>query len=329
MAALSACWSEPDTIDGFTPEQCNALRDEMAVPAAPDPCAVEGLDHMLCGGGVVMGQNLFFDPSLSATGAMSCATCHTPEAWYVDRLERSPKANGQLTARNTVTVVNVAYKLPGTYTWLGVQSAREVIDTIALPKAMGATPEMILRVATDARYSSWIGLFDMSGISPAKAVSISLEVYMRQLVSINSPFDQYLAGDRDRLDAAAKRGFALFAGRAMCIECHSGPMLTDDKFHVTGVAQTVADPGHDGAFLTPSLRNISRTGPYMHGGSLATLSDVLEFYRWGGATSGYPGVKDPLMSPLDLTDDEYRDLQAFLESLAGDPVPARLTKALP
>jgi cytochrome c peroxidase len=123
----------------------------------------------------------------------------------------------------------------------------------------------------------------------------------------------------------------------MCIECHRGPLFTDYRFHVTGVEQRgenapSIDPGPwpfgTGTFYTAPLRQISETGPYMHDGSLQTLADVIWFYRQGGAATGYVGEKDPLMQPLDITDDEARDLEAFLCALKGDDIAPQLTRDL-
>jgi cytochrome c peroxidase len=116
------------------------------------------------------------------------------------------------------------------------------------------------------------------------------------------------------------------------MECHRGSLFSDFKPHVTGVEQRgehapVTDGGHagTGAFVTPALRNVGETGPYMHDGSLETLADVIWFYRQGGAATGYVGTKDPLIQPLEITDDEARDLEAFLGTLTGTPIDPTLT----
>jgi hypothetical protein len=143
---------------------------------------------------------------------------------------------------------------------------------------------------------------------------------MRRLISLDSPFDRFIRGDDTALDEAQTRGFALFVGRAMCAECHRGGMFTDYTPHVTGVPDD--DPGYanTGAFFTPALRHVDKTGPYMHDGSLRTLAEVVDFYRWGGRASGYVGDKDPLMVPLDITDDDAKDLEAFLHALTGEDI---------
>jgi hypothetical protein len=167
---------------------------------------------------------------------------------------------------------------------------------------------------------------------------IAMTAYLRRVSSLYGGFDNYLAGDEDALSPAAKRGFGVFVGRGTCIECHRGPAFTDFEFHVTGAPQTgenvpevdhgrgdVTGSADDGKFLTPMLRNVARTAPYMHDGALASLSDVVELYRQGGRAEGYAGTKDPRIQPLDMTDQDASDLVAFLESLNGTPVPKELT----
>lgn len=183
-----------------------------------------------------------------------------------------------------------------------------------------------------------------------KAVS----AFLRSLVSKNVPFDRYLEGDRRAISEQAKQGLALFQGKAGCIQCHNGPYLSDQKPHALGVPENphvfltpkrhityravlrnlgvpnrmnwLEDVGHFvvtkdrkdiGKFITPSLREVSRTAPYMHNGMLATLEDVVEFYDRGG---GEHPNKDPLVKPLGLSQSDKAALVAFLQTLSGDEI---------
>jgi cytochrome c peroxidase len=202
-------------------------------------------------------------------------------------------------------------------------------------------------------------------------VGKATEAYERQLISRGSPFEQYIAGDHQALEPRAKRGLRLFIGKASCIECHDGPVMSDNRFHNLGLTQKVAaalqdtgrfgdlarmvnnpfngagefsddreagarklagllppDPATVGQFRTPSLHNVAETAPYMHDGSLRTLDDVVRFYHLGGGEAGtFPGARDiKLSGRLGLTDDEQRDLVAFLRSLTGRPVPEEWTR---
>ena len=195
-------------------------------------------------------------------------------------------------------------------------------------------------------------------------VGKAFEAYERLLVSHNAPIDRYVDGDFGALSLAAKRGLKLFIGKAACEACHKDSTFTDNDFHNTAVVQQELpyDDGRftdvtrlfnqfngagefsddpiagaeklvglaptesmKGQFRTKSLRHVAKTAPYFHNGSAPTLEAVVRFYNEGGGTMGYPGAKDPLMVPLNLTDREILDLVAFLKTLTGEPVPEYLT----
>jgi cytochrome c peroxidase len=182
----------------------------------------------------------------------------------------------------------------------------------------------------------------------------AVAAFLKTITSRNASIDRYLRGDAAALSAEAREGLALFQGKAGCIQCHNGPLLSDQKFHALGVPdnpEVFADPFRHttfrrffrtlgapnaenyredpglygvtkekadwGKFRTPGLREVSRTAPYMHNGSLGTLEDVVAFYDRGG---GQHRNKSPLVKPLGLTAGEKRALVEFLKSLAGDPV---------
>jgi len=196
--------------------------------------------------------------------------------------------------------------------------------------------------------------------------SKAIAAYERLLVSRNAPFDKFVAGDDTALSSAQKRGFRLFIGKAGCVQCHSGPLFSDNQFHNTGIPQTgdkipAADNGRfdaiakltaspfntNGAFSddkatgkltglaaaetdksawrTKHLRQVAMTGPYMHTGQFKTLTEVVQHYNKGGATTGFFGTKDKLMVALNLSDAEVSDIVAFLEALTGEPPKAELT----
>uniref|UniRef100_UPI00272DDF92 cytochrome-c peroxidase n=1 Tax=Geoalkalibacter sp. TaxID=3041440 RepID=UPI00272DDF92 len=190
-------------------------------------------------------------------------------------------------------------------------------------------------------------------------ITSALADFQRTLIVRDAPFDRFLEGDQDALDAEAKRGLALFYGKAACHRCHSGPLLSDQKFHNLGVPDqpelltdpqrratrhffqvrmglergdrdpgrfaVTGDPADFGAFRTPPLRQVAQTAPYMHNGSLARLEDVIAFYVQGG---GQDQNQSPLMQPLALTAAEQAELLAFLRSLSGT-VPVARPPALP
>ncbi len=221
--------------------------------------------------------------------------------------------------RNVPIIVNRAwgssFLLDGRAATLEEQALQPVFN----PKELGMTPETILELLRSSRYrSEFLTTF---GDEPSlDNASRALASYMRTILSGDSPYDRRI------LSEPAQRGLALFRGKAGCSACHAGPNFTDEQFHNTGIAWRtgiVTDEGRAGvthadadrgAFKTPTLRDASRTPPYMHDGSLATLEDVIEFYNGGGQRN--PGL-DAKIRPLHLTDGEKQDLIAFLQSLAG------------
>ncbi len=345
-ASVGGCWSEEPLIhDAFTADQWAQLQRDLEPPPYPtrqQMCA--GLQY--CDLAATLGQKLFFDPRLSGTGTVSCATCHDardatktkPAAWFIDTRPNSSVSQSATgtTAHNTITVVNVHVGTRENLTWTGdcivepCQTPLNVVHDIALPKAMASDPSVVGNLIRTVYLASYRQVFGdpLGDVAVQYNVGLALDAYMWRLVSLDSPFDRFITGQDNAMDAAATRGFALFVGRAMCIECHSGQLLSDDALHVTGVIDGKGDTGHQGTgkFFTPPLRNVARTAPYMHNGSLATLADVIQFYRWGGAATGYAGDKDPLMAPLDITDDEAHDLEAFLHSLDGAAISSELRK---
>jgi cytochrome c peroxidase len=153
----------------------------------------------------------------------------------------------------------------------------------------------------------------------------ALAAYVRTIQAGASPFDRYVWGERDALPPEARAGLRLFRGKANCSVCHTGPNLTDEEFHNTGVSwgrqpydsgrRRVTGRSEDtGRFKTPTLREIGSTAPYMHDGTLQTLEDVIEFYDRGGHANPY---RDPELRRLSLTVSEKKALLRFLKSLDG------------
>ena len=164
----------------------------------------------------------------------------------------------------------------------------------------------------------------------------ALATYVRTIFSGEAPIDRYMNGEREALSEDALKGLQLFRGKANCTACHLGPTFTDERFHNTGVAWRegkLTDPGRfkvtrkqedRGKFKTPTLREVFRTAPYMHDGSFATLTDVIEFYNEGGRANP---TLDTELRTLHLEPEEKASLLAFLETLRGtlqegyNPVP--------
>jgi cytochrome c peroxidase len=276
---------------------------------------------------IALGRKLFFDPILSKDRTISCATCHDPKLGFTDDKPVAVGVGGQTGARRSPRLINRGYgKL---FFWDGRAASLEdqVLQPIENPIEMAMTLEEVeARLRSDAGYAA--GFRDAFGRPPdTGALQQALASYVRTIVSGNSTYDRYVAGESEALSAAQRRGLEIFRGKGNCAVCHLGPNLTDDDFHNTGVgwkegaakdqgrAKITADPADIGAFKTPTLREVASTGPYMHDGSLATLADVVEFYDKGGEPNPHLSLE---MQRLDLTAAEKTDLVEFLKALSGE-----------
>jgi cytochrome c peroxidase len=230
--------------------------------------------------------------------------------------------------RHTPTILNVAYGEP--YFWDGRAATLE--DQAKGPLTSAAEMNMPAGVAVDKILSIPAYVTAFAYAFPGKPVSVdtitaAIASYERTVISSSAPFDKWVAGDESAISASAKRGFVSFNGKANCAVCHTGWRMSDDGFHDIGIdgkdlGRAEVAPGIvqlEHAFKTPTLRNINQRAPYMHDGSLATLSAVLDHYDHDFKTR--PSL-DPQMHRLDLTPAEKTDLLAFLDTLTSVDSPA-------
>jgi len=305
---------------------------------------------------VELGKLLFFDTRLSGDGAVSCASCHDPKQGWGDGGDISRGYPGTQHWRNAQTILNAAYlqKLfwDGSVSSLERQAPAAATGNVAgngdpmmMEERLRAIPEYVQRFR------------DVFGTPPSindawKAIA----AFERTLVSRHVPFDRSMRGEQEALSEDARRGLELFQGKAQCLQCHHGPLFSDESFHnlgvplnsvfqenplyqitlryeqkIKGVPEQVyrtADRDYGlyyitkreedkGKFRTPTLREVTRTAPYMHNGVFFTLEEVINFYNEGGGDDPH---KSPLLKPLGLADAEKKALLAFLESLSGEEI---------
>jgi cytochrome c peroxidase len=245
---------------------------------------------------IELGERLFFEPRLSGTGSALCASCHVPFRGFQDA---RPRAFGlEQVERNTPSLLNVRFNRlfgwDGARDKLWAQSIRPLLE----PREMRATPAHVAGVVRKNYSSEYAAVFGRSSASDEEIlvdVGKALAAFQETLVTGRTPFDDF----RDALERgddaaaagyrlAAQRGLRIFVGKGNCSTCHSGPQFTNGGVADSGVR-----------FRVPGLRNVARTAPYMHDGSLATLREVVRFHS-------------------ELNESEVEDLVAFLESLT-DP----------
>jgi cytochrome c peroxidase len=280
-------------------------------------------DHCLTAERVRLGRKLFFDPILSADGTVACASCHDPGHGFANSAPRAVGIHGRTGTRNAPSILNRAASR--SFFWDGRTKTLEeqALQPIANPLELGGPLDTaILRIAADEAYRDAFAAAYPDGVT-APNVGRALAAFERVLVSGDNRVDRFQAGDLAALSDKERIGLWLFESRAQCWRCHRGTNYSDEQFHNTGVAalQDEPDPGRyavtrderdRGRFKTPSLRDISRTGPYMHDGSLATLEEVVQFYNRGGKPNSN---LDPALAPLNLSKEEVADLVEFLKAL--------------
>ncbi|MGQ0710418.1 MAG: cytochrome-c peroxidase [Rhodoferax sp.] len=323
-----------------------------ALPPVPVPA-----DNPLTPEKIELGKMLFWDSRLGGDASSPCVVCHEPGKGWGDGGEISRGYPGTTHWRNSQTVLNSAYynKLfwEGNVTSLEAQAPAAAEGNVAgngdpsvMEMRLRFIPEYVERFKKvfgtewPRMTQAWqaVAAFERTIVSDAKQV----------------PFDRYMNGDKKALSESAKRGMAVYNGKGNCIQCHNGPLASDQKFHALGLPENevfkteplyqithrwehyqkgIDEKGYRGAdydyglyyqtknpkdkhkFRTPSLRELKYTAPFMHNGIFYTLEEVVDFYNAGG---GDGPNKSPLIKPLGLTDQEKRDLVEFLNTLSMD-----------
>jgi cytochrome c peroxidase len=259
-------------------------------------------DNPLTAEKIELGRQLFYDTRLSHDGKIACVSCHDPARAFSDGRAVAVGVFGRYGRRNAPALINRAYGRA--FFWDGRARTLEeqVLKPIEDPNEMD---QPIAVAASRVRMAP-------------EAISRALASYIRSILSGASPYDRFINGDRTALSNEQQMGLRVFRGKGNCTACHVGPNLTDEQLHNTGVAWHdghFIDPGGgNGTFKTPTLREIARSAPYMHDGSLVLLEDVVEFYDGGGRSN--PAI-DSEIHLLRLSAEERQALRAFLTCLSG------------
>lgn len=300
---------------------------------------------------VALGQKLFFDPRLSPNRTVACVTCHLPERGFTDGRSIAVGFGGRLGQRNTPTILETGFQQLSFWDGRVEGVARQAIQPLTNPNELGnqTRSQVYRRIGSLIDYQN---LFTAAFGSPAindRTFSVAIRAFEQSIVLRDAKIDRRLAGYSRALSTSAERGFALFS-RLPCMECHVPPSFTDGAFHNTGItfftgtddqgriaivppAQRVEDSTQRRAFKTPTLREVQRTAPYMHNGTVADLASVVAGYNLGWQRNGQRDARaDPRIVPLGLTAEQMADLTEFLstafrsESLETRPIvflPAR------
>jgi cytochrome c peroxidase len=276
---------------------------------------------------VELGRTLYFDPRLSADGSVSCASCHDPKHAFTDGAAVSTGIKQQKGGRSAPTVINRAYSLAQFWDGRATTLEEQAKGPMANPIEMGDTHDAIVdRLKGVAGYRVMFAkAFGSDEITIDRAAQ-AIASFERTVLSGNAPYDRYKRGDKKAMTPAQVRGMSVFFEKAKCDKCHEGSNFTLNAYSNLGVGTDKPEPDvgrfavtHDpkdwGVFKTPTLREIEHTAPYMHDGSLKTLEDVVEFYNKGGIKNQN---LDANIKALNLTDQEKKDLVAFMKALSGE-----------
>lgn len=268
-----------------------------------------------------LGRTLFFDPRLSSSGIVSCASCHNPAFGWDDGQAHS---GGRATARKTPSIANVAWGRQ--FFWDGRARSLEeqALGPIQSETEMNFSLErMVAAIQSIEGYrASFDRAYPGEPLSE-KTVAKAIATFERTIVSGEAPFDRWVNGAENAISASAQQGFVLFNGKGRCATCHSGWQFTDQGFHDIGTVDLdlgrgkyESAEGMQYAFKTPGLRNVTKRAAFMHDGSQRTLAQVIEYYNDGGMCLR-PSLS-PEIRPLHLTVQEKNNLLDFLNSLTSD-----------
>ena len=298
-----------------------------------------------------LGRYLFFDPALSEDGSISCASCHQPDKGFSDDMDRSIGVTGEKVGRSAPTLWNVAFVdkffWDARATSLEEQASGPLFD----PKEMGNTPEKLM--ATLSGNDIYQRLFKQA-FPQDKSIRLThvyqaLAAFQASLISLNSRYDRYAHGAHNVLSEKEIAGMNVFRSFvARCAECHQPPLFTNNQIAVIGSPEPDGLPFDIGAqktfnaaklrggFKVPTLRNITKTAPYMHSGRFDSLSETVAFYSKG---RGHAVPKDQKLQihwhiwEPNLTDEEVELIVAFLGTLTDESltpkVPAKVPSGLP
>ena len=307
------------------------LKAPLGLPPVPIP-----VDNPLTEETIALGRRLYYDPALSVDSTISCASCHAPQFSFSDNRPVSEGVGGKKGTRHAPTVINSAYSSLQFWDGRAASLEEQAKGPMENPVEMAHSLDgVVKRVQADPKYRElFLKAWGTEQID-IDMIAKSIASFERTVIAGNSPFDRFYYGhDSKAMSLEAQRGLRLFVSpkKGNCAVCHSisneSSLLTDNKFHNLGIGADTRGNLNDegrykitkndadmGAFKTPTLRNLTNRGPYMHDGSFPTVKDALGHYVGGGNWNSH---LDKEIHSLDiLTFDERDELLQFLDALNG------------
>ena len=279
--------------------------------------------------GIILGEKLFHETLLSGDNTISCSSCHSEKYSFSEPSRFSTGFNDKIGFRNAMSITNLAWR--NKLNWDGSSKSLEeqVFEPVTNPIEMNSKSwsDVIEKLKNDKEYPIlfWqaFGVIDFDSTHVSKAIA----QFERIIVSGNAKIDQFEKNEIS-LSLSEFRGMQIYRSeRGDCFHCHPYPALTDNDFHNNGLdPEPYSDDGRflisgevldKGKFVTPTLRNIEFTAPYMHDGRFQTLEEVIEHYNFGGHPSE---TVDPLMKHIGkglmLSSQDKEDLINFLKTFS-------------
>ena len=303
---------DPGDDDGYSPIK---TYEPMNIPD-DNPITLEGAR---------LGRLLYYDNRLSGDGSRSCYHCHVVDKGLTDGLPQAIGAHNKQLTRSSPTMWNVGY-LAELY-WDGRANSLEKQARAAWTGGNMGAKNFDSVIAVINSIDAYRTQFQAVYGEDANVTNIpkALATYMRTIISDDTPWDRWQRGDESAVSDGAKRGYNAFT-KAQCATCHSGVLLTDQQFHNVGIGMDAEkyDVGrfkvtkldqNRGAFKTPTLRDIAKSAPYFHNGSVVTLVEAVKLMLAGGIDNEF---KDDALQPQDLSEQELADLLEFLGTLSQD-----------
>ena len=306
-------------ICGFVALRCGQTQDLNATVLVPAPS-----DNPQNAEKIALGRKLFFDKRLSLDGSISCASCHDPQKAFSDQRSKSIGINGQLSERNAPSILNAAFLKTAMFDAHLATLELQAIVPIQEPVEMGHNMKILIKQLRQIPEYQAAAQAIFGRDFDAWVLTRSLAAFERSLLSMNAPFDQYMAGNKKAMNKEQLAGWRIFSDELYCTKCHPAPYFTTYEAANNGLYASYegkTDQGrfrihHDsldiGKFKIPSLRNLPLTYPYMHDGSINSMEAALEHYQKGGA--GHP-LQDPRILSFELSPKEKAQLLAFFNAL--------------
>jgi len=286
---------------------------------------------------VELGKLLYFDARLSKSGQISCASCHHPEKGWSDAVPKAVGVHGRVGPRNSPVVLNTGFQKH--QFWDGREKSLEgqAVGPMQAGVEMGMKLADVLAIVKSKK--GYVSMFKKAYPNETltiQTVAKAIAAFERTVISQESPFDLYVKGNTNAISSDAAMGFSLFQGKAACTTCHDGFNFTDGSFHNIGLgdgdigrqALKMKRQAWKGAMKTPTLRDITKSAPYFHDGSVKTLQEAVAICGNGGRYADTPG-KSVDIKNRNLNTKDIEQITEFLKSLTGPDLPIVIPTVFP